>query len=174
MRLLWLGLIAVRGFAQLSYGVRAGAPLTEGLQTLQGRFQNVPHHWVAGPTVEVRIPHKLGITFDVLYSRLEYSGGASVTGGHWEFPATVRKRFGKRRAQPFVAAGASFNKITGIATARSSVAGLVYGGGVEIKIPLVHFAPELRYTRRLGENVSIANIIRSRQNQIAFLFGVTF
>jgi len=171
-----LSFLTTASFGQISWGLRGGVPLNEALEDFPGRFtfQTRPHHWVLGPTLEIRLPKRLGITFDLLYRRLQFDGpGGRQTGGEWEFPAMLRYRFGSGALRPFVAGGGSFNKITGITTPRSSVTGVVFGAGAEIKIPLLRIAPELRFTHKLDENISLEGL-RSRTNRILLLVGLTF
>lgn len=168
--------LTTASFGQISYGLRGGVPLNEALEDIPGRFtfKNRPQHWVLGPTLEIRLPKRLAITFDALYQRLKFDGPAGEqTGSEWEFPAMMRYRFGSGMVRPFVAGGGSFNKITGITTPRSSVSGVVFGGGAEIKIPLLRITPELRYTHKLDENISFEGL-RSRTNRVLLLVGVTF
>jgi hypothetical protein len=169
-------LLVANGWAQISWGARAGVPLNSALETFSSRtnFENRPKYWLFGPALEIRLPKRLAITFDALYQRLEFDGpGGRRTGGEWDFPATMRYRFGQGAVRPFVAGGGSFNKITGIAAPRSSVTGIVMGGGVELKLPLVRIAPELRYTHRLEENITLDGL-RSQRNRAWLLVGLTF
>jgi hypothetical protein len=86
----------------------------------------------------------------------------------------LRYRIGAQPViKPFIAGGGSFNKITGLRTPSDSVTGLVFGAGLEIKIPFIRIAPELRITRRLSESVTVGSI-RSSLNQAVFLVGFTF
>ena len=164
-------------FSQISWGVRGGIPLTSALEDFPSRltFRNKPHYWTLGPTIEIRLPARLGISFDALYERLQYEGpgGGQASGGEWTFPAMLRYRFGSGMFRPYAAAGGSFNKVTGIAAPRSSVTGIVLGAGAEIKLPLVRLSPELRYTHRLNENLTLDGI-RSHRSRALFLIGVTF
>jgi hypothetical protein len=179
IRLTLLALLAVSASAQsVSVGIRAGVPVSDAFDVLPGRFsfRNIPHHWTLGPTLEVRLPLRLGLTFDALYSRVEYEQqdtGASVTGGQWEFPVMLRFRGGVGPVQPFIAGGGSFNKITDISAPKSTVAGAVVGAGVEVKIPFIRITPEIRYTRRFSDNVNLEGL-RSNRNQFVFLTGFTF
>jgi Outer membrane protein beta-barrel domain len=178
-RLALLALLTAPAWAQsLSVGVRAGVPLSDAFDVFPGRFsfRNLPHHWTAGPTIEVRLPFSLGVTFDALYSRVEYEridspGGES--GGQWEFPLMLRFRSGAGPVHPFVAGGASFNKLTDISAPTSSAAGVVVGAGVELKVPFVRITPEIRYTRRFSDQLNLEGL-RSNRNELVFLTGITF
>jgi hypothetical protein len=165
----------------ISVGFRGGVPFTDAFKTVQsaaslGIVKIRPSHWIFGPTLEIRLPAGFGITFDALYNRLGYeaTGQPRQSGGQWEFPAMLRYRIGPQPlVKPFLAAGGSFNKITGIRTPSSSVTGIVFGGGVEIKLPFMRLAPELRLSRRLSENVTLGSV-RSNLTQAVFLVGLTF
>jgi len=178
-RFVLLALLAAPAWAQsLSVGVRAGVPASDAFETLPGPllFRNVPHRWTAGPTLEVRLPFNLGVTFDALYSRVEYErvdSAGSESGGQWEFPVMLRLRTGAGPVQPFVAGGGSFNTLTDIAAPTSNVAGIVLGAGIEVKIPVIRITPELRYTRRLSDQLEVEGL-RSNRNQLVFLTGITF
>jgi len=179
IRLLLLAALAAPAWAQsISVGVRGGVPLSDAFEAVPGAlsFSNVPHRWTAGPTLEVRLPFSLGVTFDALYSRVEYErqdGSGRETGGQWDFPLMLRYRAGIGPVRPFVAGGGSFNKITDVTAPTSTAAGLVLGTGVEVKIPFVRITPEVRYTRRFDDAVSLDGL-RSNRNQFVFLTGITF
>jgi hypothetical protein len=174
-----LTLLAAPAWAQsISVGLRGGVPLSDAFEVFPGRFsfRNLPHRWTAGPTLEVRLPFSLGVTFDALYSRVEYEridSPGRETGGQWEFPLMLRFRSGAGPVHPFVAGGGSFNKLTDISTPTSSVAGVVVGAGVEVKVPFVRITPEIRYTRRLSDQLNIEGL-RSNRNEFVFLTGITF
>lgn len=179
IRFILLTVLAAPAWAQsLSVGVRAGVPASDAFEVFPGRFsfRNLPHRWTAGPTLEVRLPFSLGVTFDALYSRVEYERLDSTgreSGGQWEFPVMLRYRAGVGPVQPFVAGGGSFNTLTGISAPRSNVAGIVVGAGIEVKIPVIRITPELRYTRRLSDQLDLEGL-RSNRNQLVFLTGITF
>jgi hypothetical protein len=164
----------------ISVGFRGGVPFTDSFKTVGSAvsgdlFKNRPSHWIFGPTLEVRLPAGFGVTFDALYNRLGFESGSQVnTGGKWEFPAMVRYRIGPQPGiKPFVAAGGMFNKITGIRTPKSSATGIVFGAGLEIKVPFMRIAPELRLSRQFSDSVTVGTI-RSNLNQAVFLVGLTF
>jgi hypothetical protein len=174
-----LAVLAAPVWAQsLSVGIRAGVPASDAFDTLPGPllFRNVPHHWTAGPTLEVHLPFSLGVTLDALYSRVEFErvdGTGSETGGQWEFPLMLRYRTSSGTVQPFIAGGGSFNTLTDITAPTSNAAGLVLGAGIEIHIPIIRITPEFRYTRRFSDQLDIEGL-RSNRNQLVFLTGITF
>jgi hypothetical protein len=174
-----LTLAAVPVWAQsISVGVRAGVPLSDAFEAVPGAvtFQNLPHRWTAGPTLELRLPLSLGLTFDALYSRVEYErldGQGRESGGQWDFPLMLRYRAGVGPVRPFVAGGGTFNAITDVSAPTSNAAGVVLGTGVEVKIPFVRITPEIRYTRRFSDQLDLDGL-RSNRNQFVFLTGITF
>lgn len=164
----------------ISVGFRGGVPFTDSFKTVQSAasgdlFRNLPSRWIIGPTLEVRLPFGFGVTLDALYNRLGFeTPTGSDTGGQWQFPAMLRYRLGALPlVQPFIAGGGQFNKITGLRTPSESVTGVVFGGGVEIKVPFVRIAPEVRVTRQLSESVTFGSI-QSNLTQAVFLVGFTF
>jgi hypothetical protein len=179
IRMTLLTLLAVPAGAQsISVGVRGGVPLSDAFEAVPGAlsFRNLPHRWTAGPTIEVRLPFSLGVTFDALYSRVEYErvdGTGRESGGQWDFPLMLRYRAGVGPVRPFVAGGGSFNAITDVTAPTSNAAGVVLGTGVEVKIPFVRITPEIRYTRRFSDQLELDGL-RSNRNQFLFLTGITF
>ncbi len=178
---IFLAAAAVIPAQNLSVGLRAGAPILDAFDTIEGRFKSIPHHYTFGPTFEVRLPANLGITFDLLYQRMEFTdNGQSRTGSLWEFPLMMRKKFGPGPAKPFLAAGAVFSRISGLAIrdpeefVKNSTTGVVFGGGVEIRLPIIRVAPEIRYTHRFSDQFRISNLINTNSNQLTMLVGVTF
>ena len=166
----------------ISVGFRGGVPFTDSFKTVNSAvsgdlLRNRPSHWTLGPTFEVRLPAGFGVTLDALYNRLGFesaNGQQAESGGQWQFPAMLRYRIGAQPVvKPFIAAGGSFNKITGLRTPSASVKGVVFGAGLEIKLPIIRIAPELRITRQLSESVTLGSIT-SNVNQAVFLVGLTF
>jgi hypothetical protein len=94
-----------------------------------------------------------------------------VSGGQWEFPFMARYRLPGIVVHPYVAAGPVFYKVMGL-TASGSTAGMALGAGVDIKIPLVHLTPEIRYQRRFNDK-QIGGLAQSL-NQVDLLLGITF
>jgi len=165
----------------VSFGVKAGVPITDAFQTFQGNqrsyFTNTKRYLI-GPTVQVNLPGRFAIEVDALYKRMGYqyeqappnSVYAKTVANSWEFPLLVKWAILPGPVRPFVDAGASFRNISGINQFRSIAnntgistnnasefnkrndIGLVFGGGVEFKLGRVRISPELRYTRWGSEN----------------------
>jgi hypothetical protein len=189
-------------FAQpVSYGLKAGIPMTDILSAAsgtQGSITTSSDHYILGPEVELHLPFGLGVEFDVLYRRFSYASlsslpgllsSLSATGGSWELPLLVKKHFLPGPAHPFIDAGINFNKLTGLsqtvqavaggsnATSNDFAKGFTMGAGVDLHLLLLHITPELRYTRwgsQLLNSIPPAGTLSSNQNQAEFLVGFTF
>ncbi|MDQ6664112.1 MAG: porin family protein [Acidobacteriota bacterium] len=174
-------LFASAVFAQhLSYGVIGGAPVTDLVSNQTGS------RYTIGPTIQLLLPFGIGIEADALYRPLDFRttnpfGVFSASGSQWRFPILLQYRLGTPLIKPFVEAGASFDHISGISQAVSSVhspgdllqnssAGLILGAGLDLKAPFVRLTPGLRYTRQ--SSASFRDI--SNQNQFEFLVGLRF
>ena len=189
----------------VSFGLKGGLPLTNFIDTVSGSHsavRAVTNRYIVGPTVELRLPFGLGVEFDALYRHFNYNSSASLadtffslraTGSDWEFPLLLKKRFGAGPIHPFVDAGVSFNKISGLSRTVSILrstgvvpselqndftAGFTIGGGIELKLLLLKITPEIRYTRWGNEQFRgvfpAGGILTSNQNQAEFLVGFTF
>jgi len=135
MRPLFLLLFgAVSAWAQLfSYGVKAGVPLTEFLDAAKSQqfaFNSTTNRYIVGPPAELHLPFGLGIEFDILYRRFDYTGSgtlagivtsSSATGNAWEFPLLAKYRFPKMKiVHPYVDAGVAWDKLSGLTQAITS------------------------------------------------------
>lgn len=143
---------AAFSLAQVSVGVRAGAPLgVDGLKP-----------YTAGPTVEVGIPIlPIRVVADALYKRLD--SGSAV----WDVPIMVRLEAKNLLASPFVGAGPSFRWYPGLTL--DSQRGFAVGAGVRIRALFLKITPEIRYTRYGDTNVPGAG-----GGAAEFLLGLTF
>jgi len=119
-----------------------------------------------------------------------------TTAGAWEFPILAKYRFNGKIVRPFVDAGVAWDKLSGLTqTVKSVVAsvtkstttstpselskdvtrGYVMGGGVDVKVLLIHISPEVRFTRWGAKHFIDPNgLLNSKQNQAEFLLGITF
>ena len=201
--LLLLG--AVSAWAQLfSYGVRAGVPLNNFLNATESQqfaFNANTNRYIVGPTAELHLPFGLGVEFDILYRRFDYNGSGtlagvvtsnSATGNAWEFPLLAKYRFPMKVVHPFVDAGVAWDTLSGLkqALTRNSITsttstpaelnttatrGFVMGGGLSVKVLVIHLSPEIRFTRWGAQHFIDPNgLLHSNVNQGEFLVGITF
>lgn len=167
----------------LGVGVRGGLPFGDAFTTIENRDFRIlgRNRFVVGPTIELRLPAGFGFNFDVLYRRYTFeasSGGSPTTASaaQWEFPLMFRYRFPGIIVRPFVAAGPTLNRLTGVTSIRNSTVGMALGGGLDIAIPFFHITPELRYSR-LFQEVTVrpgASSLLQNQNRLDLLVGFTF
>jgi len=121
-----------------------------------------------------------------------------TTGNAWEFPLLAKYRIGKMKiVHPYVDAGVSWDTLSGLAQAITSTVlpshtttattsnpaelnttatrGFVMGGGVSVKVLVIHLSPEIRFTRWGAQHFIDPNgLLHSNLNQGEFLLGITF
>jgi hypothetical protein len=189
---LCLTCVAAAGAQSLSVGMLGGADFNDVVSAASiGSLQSVANssNFSIGPSIRVNLPAGFRIEVDALYRPYSFdlNGPAgisyAVSAQQWRFPVLAQYRFNAPIVHPFVEAGLSFDHLAGISDAAKSVitsgpgallhqsdAGLVIGGGVDVKIPFVRLSGELRYTRQtVSDFASISNL-----NQAEVLFGVHF
>ncbi|MEO8371505.1 MAG: outer membrane beta-barrel protein [Candidatus Solibacter sp.] len=208
-----LFLTAAAAFSQpISFGVKGGMPMTDFIDAASsGKFtaSTVTNRYIVGPTVELRLPFGLGVEADVLYRHFNYrSAGITAIGanaasivtdtssGAWEFPLLAKYRFKGKLVRPFIDAGVSWDKISGVTQAVKTIVnnvtsssttsnpfelqdgvtrGFVLGAGIDLKVLVIHISPEVRFTRWGAKHfIDPAGLINSKQNQAEFLVGFTF
>ena len=110
----------------ISAGVKGGVPLTDFFETVSNptaSFSSPTKRYIVGPSIEVNLPAGLGIEFDALYRRMNFSStqnlvdsirAATTTANAWEFPLLLKYKAGHGPARPFVDGGLSFNHISGV------------------------------------------------------------
>lgn len=181
-----------------SVGVIGGAPFTEVVNnTNQGGFDFVARstNYTVGPTLQINLPLNLRFEFDALYRPYDFAATSNVpaplatglapsnvSASQWNFPMLAQYRFKFPVIRPFVEAGLAVNHVSDISIVGANItsgpgtlvrqtnAGVVIGGGVDVKVPFVRISGELRYTRQ-GERY-FANV--SNLNQAEFLVGIHF
>jgi hypothetical protein len=208
-----LFLTASAAFSQpISFGVKGGLPMTDFIDAVSsGRFtaSTVTNRYIVGPTLELRLPFGLGVEADVLYRHFSYrstgivgigANAASIvtdtSTGAWEFPLLAKYRFKGKLMRPFIDAGVSWDKLSGVTHTVTSIVnnvasgttssdpfalqddvarGFVLGAGIDLKALVIHISPEVRFTRWGAKHfIDPAGIISSKQNQAEFLVGITF
>jgi hypothetical protein len=174
----------------LSVGVLGGAPFNDVVKSSTvNAIQSIPKssNFTIGPSVRVNLPASLRLEVDALYRPYSFRltnpfGTTDVSASQWRFPVLLQYRFGTPIVKPFVEAGLSFDHLSGITDAAKNItsgpgkflhatdAGVVLGGGVDVKIPFFRLSGELRYTRQ-----SVSNFENfSNLNQAEVLLGIHF
>ncbi len=178
-------------------GVKVGVPLNDFVNAASsGTLSYLAHtnRYVVGPFAELRLPFSIGVEFDALYRRIEYSATSgnsttSVTSGAWEFPLLLKYRLHGKIARPFVDAGVAWDSLQGVresilagtpvgapaAVRHNTVSGFVLGGGLDVHLLLIHIQPEIRYTRWFDKHfLDPSGLLKSNQNQAEFMVGISF
>jgi hypothetical protein len=186
-------LFAISASAQsISVGVVGGAPFTDVVNaTTQNGLATLPSstNFTVGPSFQVNLPLSLRLEVDALYRPYSFTQTPSpagitpltVSASQWRFPVLAQYRFKLPVVKPFVEAGVSFNHLSDISNAtyitagpgeliHRTNAGVVLGGGIDVKIPFVRLSGELRYTHQGSADFeAISNL-----NQAEVLVGVHF
>ena len=118
---------AVSVFGQVHAGLKVGLPVTDAfatgtVPTLQ--YFSEAKRYVVGPTIELKLPHRVAVEFDALYRRFDYRSTSSLLdvialrhteANAWEFPLLLKYRTkGKPLVHPFLDAGVAFNRVSGV------------------------------------------------------------
>lgn len=198
MRLLLLVLLgSTAAFCELiSFGVKGGVPLTDALKVAdRSTYFSDSGRYTIGPAAELHLPFRISVEADALYKPLKYglreSPGTDVlpatsTGNSWEFPVLLKYRFSGFLLRPYLGAGFSFHRLSGlkqIATIpgsggeseAESGAGAVAAAGLELRVPFVRLSSEIRYTRWGSTEFGSALAgLSSHRNQAEILIGIAF
>ncbi len=168
------------------------------------RYEASTKRYTVGPTFELHLPFGLGVEVDALYKRLSFESSSDLINGlqrattanAWEFPLLLKIRLAPGLARPYVSVGPTFRHLSSINQVESFFragrqerpetsrpaelsnrfsAGFTASGGLELHAPVLEISPEIRYTRWGWENFrSFGNVLRSNDDQIEFLLGITF
>lgn len=190
---------AACGQSLFSFGIKGGVPLTDafnknlysGVDVMTTSFSN-SKNYVIGPTAELRLPFGFSVEADALYRPLSLVTATSVApfGGSspgqttfsdtdissWEFPILGKYHFlHSPIVRPYVDAGPIFRAV-GSGGGWLSNKGFAMGAGVDVKLLVVHLAPELRYSRWGGDARGTPGVFTppSGLNQAEFLIGISF
>ncbi|MDP9053511.1 MAG: outer membrane beta-barrel protein [Acidobacteriota bacterium] len=198
--LIFLGaLSAVAASAQsISVGVLGGAPFTDVVKATNQNnlaFVSKSTNFTAGPSFQLNLPLSLRLEVDALYRPYSFTARSTVaaslatsiapinvSGAQWTFPFLVQYRFKLPAVKPFIEGGVSFDHLSNVSSAAKNItsgagklvhqshAGVVLGGGVDVKIPFCRLSGELRYTHQGSADFqAISNL-----NQAEVLVGVHF
>jgi hypothetical protein len=175
-----------------SIGVVGGAPFTNVVSTVSENFLNVTTkstNFTMGPSFQMNLPLNFRLEVDALYRPYSFTGTSgppqfpvnpaptTVSATEWTFPILAQYRFKFPLVKPFVEIGVSVDHLASISTDggafapnRQTTAGVVLGGGVDVKVPFVRLSGELRYTHEGSPYFqAISNL-----NQAEILVGVHF
>lgn len=166
------------GQVRFGAGVKAGAPLaavTVGTPPFPGGL-NRNFWWTVGPVVEIDLPLRFGIEFDLLYRRVglkEFFRGSEVRGNVWDFPLLAKYRLRSGLVEPYVGGGWTYRRLGDLLQPPASQShGAVVSAGLRISSRRMKLSPELRYTH--WPNQDVQSGFRTKKNQIEAMFGVTF
>lgn len=192
-------LFAASASAQIfSVGVIGGAPFTDVVNSVnQNNLSLVPtsSNFIVGPSVQINLPLSLRVEADALYRPYSFSVTTTPSSGlysppisamDWDFPFLLQYRIKTPvpLVKPFVEVGVAFDHLADLSAAathlaspgttgallRRSNAGVVLGGGVDVKIPFIRISGELRYTHQGSADFQAL----SNLNQAEVLVGVHF
>jgi hypothetical protein len=198
LALLALCVISASAQSIFSIGVIGGAPFTDVVNATNQNnlaFISKSTNFTVGPAFQINLPLSLRLEVDALYRPYSFTGTSTVpapfaasiapihvSGNQWSFPILAQYRFKTPVVKPFVEAGVSFDHLSDLtATAKELTsgpgtlihqtnAGVVLGGGIDVKVPLLRLSGELRYTHQGSSYFQgISNL-----NQAEVLLGVHF
>ncbi len=173
----------------LSFGLKAGYPFKDvfnNRSTPAALISPASGRFTIGPVLELHLPLRTSIEFDVLYRPAEFrrqplAGGtlSKVTAGEWRFPLLLKYRFSEGFVTPFLGGGVAWQHLSGIddpALTTGTKSGGVAAAGLEGKLPFIRVSAELRYTRWGAATVGnvITGIKQTGLNQAEALVGFTF
>lgn len=175
-----------------------GAPFTDVVNNpnqLPYNFSSTSSNYTVGPSIQINLPLNLRFEFDALYRPYSFTATSNVSAplatglapsnvsaSQWNFPMLAQYRFKFPVVSPFVEAGLAVNHLSDVSVVGANItagpgtlirqtnAGVVIGGGVDVKIPFVRISGELRYTHQ--GSAYFANV--SNLNQAELLVGVHF
>jgi hypothetical protein len=158
-----------------SLGLMGGASLTQDFQNYNlppccPPFQvaptysivgsSTPQRWIAGGTLEVRLPRHLSVEADGLYRELQFKmavqfGQTPPDWGRafhqhvvtWEFPFLWKYRFQLPLVRPFIDAGPAYRASGNLSHTNPSNHGIAAGLGFDAHLWKLRIAPQFRYLR---------------------------
>src|SRR3954447_13074785 len=98
----------------IGFGLKGGLPLTDFLNAAKTQnigFDTTTNRYIVGPSIELRLPHGLGIELDALYRHFGYSSffhaialatDAQTSSSAWEFPLVGKYKFKSGLVRPYV------------------------------------------------------------------------
>jgi hypothetical protein len=174
-----LFLITATAAAQpLHFGLRGGFAFRDVLDS-RGSLRTASKNWTLGPTAELSLPLGFAAGADLLYRRLEFKDPASNTANSWTVPLLVKYYLPGDGARYFVEAGPSFRSLGNLPRLEGNATkGFALGTGVRFSAGLARFSLGLRWSRygegKAAEPTPPPGSLRTRENQVDLLFGLTF
>ena len=183
-----------------SIGIMGGAGLTQDFQNFNLSpnetppdypvrivGSSIPQRWIAGATIEARLPLHLSVEADGLYHELRFkttfqSGQTppdwtQVVAQHvvtWEVPVLLKYRFQLPLIKPFIDAGPVFRDLNNLSHTNPSNHGFAAGVGVEAHLWKLRIAPQFRYLRWARDQNVPRLSMTTVPDQIEFLAAITF
>ncbi len=173
----------------LSFGFKAGYPFKDVFNNRSSPgalLSPASGRYTLGPVLELHLPFRTSVEFDVLYrpaeiGRQPLAGGplAKITGGEWRFPLLLKYRFSESLVTPFLGGGVAWQRMSGVDDPEfttSTKSGAVVAAGLEGRLPIIRVTAELRYTRWGAATVGnvITGLKQTNLNQVDALVGITF
>jgi hypothetical protein len=175
----------------LSFGVKAGLPLTDSVISGSGEppnlsFDSTSKKYIVGVMGELGIVKRFSVEADFLYHPLNlreasvtYTTTANVTVTQYnfnvfEFPIMAKYRFSRKMLTPFAEGGIIFRAPATLANEmfHLSAIGISVGGGMEFRARRLKISPEIRYTH--WPSSSEDSYFWERRSQAALLVGIAF
>ena len=183
----------------VTVGVIAAAPLTDTFDTgflHEGNFDPKTVRYQVGPAIDMRLPRSFRVEVDALYQPFSFNesnfGGtpsqSHISGNLWQFPVLLKYRVPTPLAKPFVEAGPSVqiaDHLTETSTTAiqptpvvshpnspGAVAGIAFGGGIDLRLGHFFISPQVRYTRWISKNFDFGPGVGSHLNAIQVLLSV--
>ena len=190
----------------VTVGVIAAVPVTDTFDTgflYRQAFNPQTVRYQVGPAIDFRLLGPFRVEINALYQPFSFTGNSIAqtpyltreTGNLWQFPAVLKYRIPTPLLKPFVEVGPSFQIATNISetaidynyrppqtfiyhpnpTSRA-VAGIVLGGGIDLRLGHFLISPQMRYTHWISENLNFtqepSSHVGSHLNQIQMLLSI--
>jgi len=163
------------------------APFQGGPDSYRILGASTPQRWIAGGTLEVRLPLHVSVEVDGLYHELQFKtavqfGQTPPDWGRafhqhvvtWEFPFLLKYRFQLPLLKPFIAAGPAYRVLGNLSHTNPSDHGIAAGLGLEAHLWKLNIAPQFRYLRwARDQNVEMFGLT-TVTDQVQFLTAITF
>jgi hypothetical protein len=181
--LLFFGGAAAYGQLPVDFGIKAGVSVTDSYNgNSSGGFDTFSNarDYILGGSIELRLVKQISVEADALFRPVNLAVTAvspdTTTASRyatWEFPILAKYRFHFLIVKPLIEAGPSFRAHVSRAP-DLSLGGITVGAGLDIKLPLLHISPDLRYTRWMGGSSGGTLPASFNVNQVEALVGVSF